>query len=106
MPYITGKVIEWVDDTDYPGTVRIEVIDADGKKWYFTEKNVVVDDDNLLSPDKKYPIDIPLACKIVKKDKDYITVSTQEPWGLETEDGVSEFRMNASQVSKSSPHVK
>ena len=96
--YVRARVTEWVSDSPFPGVVRVEMVDAADRTWTFEDKAPMFDERSELSRDSKYPMDIRLACTIVERRSDSVDISTAEPWGLVTIDGVSKFVMKPEQV--------
>lgn len=99
---IKGRVIRWVSDEPNPGIVEVEIVDAFGRVWTFVDKAPMFDEDALLTSLATYPIPISLRCLIVDSSDGFLTVSTAEPHGLETVDGVSEFVVSSDQIETSS----
>jgi len=96
---IKGRATRWLGDEPNPGIVEVEIVDAFGRVWTFVDKAPIFDEDAHLTRMASYPIPILLECLIVDSSDGLLTVSTVEPHGLETVDGVSQFVVSNDQVA-------
>jgi hypothetical protein len=99
VTYVRARALRWVSDDPFPGLVEVELTDADGKSWRFVDKSPMFDPGDRLRSDSFYPVDLSLACVVVERRADTVTVSTADPWGLEAVDGTFQFVMKTDQVS-------
>jgi hypothetical protein len=69
---------------------------------YSFDKAPIFDGANILRRDSSYPIDVDIACTVVRHiptdDGGRTLISTIKPWGIETEEGQHEFIMKPDQV--------
>ena len=87
------EAIEWVD-TDWPGWVRVRLIDADGQPWFLTDKVPIFFAD--FGPDTAMPVAVHLACDIVGEDGDRLLVVPR--WHVVADDGTCEFSVRRDQL--------
>jgi hypothetical protein len=95
------SVVEYVDD-HFPGWVKCEFLDASGSAQTIIEKVPVVSAVDIL-PTSIFPMEIWLACVVLEGWKDsqgreLVRVSTDQPWSVESIDGVTEFVVFADQI--------
>ena len=91
-------------NNDQPGYVECAFKDAWDKEHIVHEKVPIVTDKDL-DFDSNYPQEAVLRCKILKEsnNKDgrkIISVTTSEPWGIETVEGLEEFDLLDEQIEK------
>lgn len=101
IAYLRARAVRWVDDYPFPGVVEVTLTDGSGMTWTFVDKYPMFDSEDKLKPDSSYPIDLLLACTIVERTGDGVTVSTSEPWDLETVDGSFQLVTRPDQVLSS-----
>jgi hypothetical protein len=102
MPaYVRATVTRWIADEPFPGLVEVVLVDATGQGWIFVDKSAMFDPNDVLRSTSSYPTELRLACTVVRRTAEDVTVSTAEPWGLETTEGKSTFVMLPSQVEES-----
>jgi uncharacterized protein YodC (DUF2158 family) len=94
MRFIRMKITSFISD-DQPGFVECKFYDAWNKEHTVQEKIPVVTE-KYLHENSKYPQDGEIACEIIKewKDKDeriIFTVTTEKPWEINTNEGLTEF---------------
>lgn len=102
MPTIPITMTRFVSD-DFPFWVAFQLVDAHGTVHEFVEKEPVITCDHL-TPDSAYPIAATVACSVLGSWRDaagvqVVKVSVDQPWGLESTSGLTEFVMLASLVS-------
>ena len=90
-------ITEYVDD-HFPGWVRCQLTDAEGRAWIFTEKVPVVSPEDL-GPSSTYPRPAWIACRVLSRamkdrGREVVEIDTAELWGIESADGVSRFRVS------------
>jgi hypothetical protein len=99
---VRARAVAWVSDEPLPGVVRVEMLDGDGRTHVFVDKAPIFDASNRLRRDSSYPIDVDIACAVVRHVlTDHgrrMLISTAEPWGIETVDGEHEFMMKPDQL--------
>lgn len=87
MTAVLGRVVEWVSD-DFPGWVKVEVTDAEGRVLTFVDK-VPIFGVERMDATTSLPEDVWLSCERLPKADNRIRVSLRH--GVETADGVREF---------------
>lgn len=101
MTSLRVSIVRFVD-SDQPGWVECELVDAHGLRHKFQEKVPIVSTDELHAG-SQYPCEGLIACRVVspsgnsKRDSTLI-VDTCEPDGVESIDGVSRFMIQPSQL--------
>lgn len=100
--FVPARVVAWLGDEPFPGTVQVELVDGDGRVWVFADKAPMFDAGDVLRRDSVYPMDIEIACTVLHRVETpaggRLVVSTAEPWGIETANGQHEFSMRPDQV--------
>ena len=95
MTGIKVQITRFVD-AGQPGFVECQFTDAHNKTWSIIEKLPIVTSADLWS-DSIYPQPGVIGCDVVKRFKDaageIIAVNTEEPYGIETLDGVAQFEV-------------
>jgi hypothetical protein len=86
------EAVEWVD-TDWPGWIKVCLIDADGKAWFFVDKVPVFGVD--IGPETELPTPVSLYCDVVGDDDQAIIIAPR--WNIAAEDGTSQFRVGPAQ---------
>ena len=98
-------MIERFVDPHQPGFVECSIIDAWNKKHLFIDKVPVVAIEDL-DETSSYPQPGVIACEILKEWTDdagriILSVTTQHPWAIESNDGLYEFDILAEQLTTS-----
>lgn len=80
---------------DQPGWVECCLTDAWKNEWYFEEKVPVVSGSHL-DAQSSYPRPGAIACNVLRESQDatgrqIITIDTNEPWGVTSSSGTTEF---------------
>lgn len=106
MTSVTAQAVRWVSDEPIPGWVEVQLTDVHGVVWSLFDKPPVFDGADLLTPDAVYPIDVQVSCEVVGREvpadgTEVLTISTRQPWGVETPGGRSEFQVDPNQVTTS-----
>ncbi|MGW4154587.1 hypothetical protein ACWEDF_15690 [Micromonospora chersina] len=93
------EAIAWVDE-DWPGWVRVRLVDADGRTWFFVDKVPIffVDDD--IPPGASLPRPAFVRCYVVGQQEDQILVVSTVPDHVEAEDGTTQFRVRPNQLER------
>ena len=96
------EIVRFVDDYQ-PGIVQCEFVDADGRRHTFVEKVPIVSLEDL-NASSEYPRGGSARCRIRSRwrdanGRDLVTVSTAEPFGIESTEGLSEFVVLEAQLS-------
>lgn len=94
MAEVLGRVTEWVSD-DFPGWVKVEVTDADGRLLTFIDKVPLLVYEPL-DPSTALPKVVWLACDARPESVNRVHVTLRH--GLETVDGVKEFQVHRDHV--------
>ena len=99
---INVRIVRWISD-DNPGWVECEFTDVDGRTWLFREKWPVVSSE-LIDGTSAFPCPGVIACQVIGSKsgndaRDEIEVDTTQPWGVESVEGVSRFRVFSDQLS-------
>jgi hypothetical protein len=89
MHYVRVQLLRCVD-RGCPGFVECELVDADGKRWLFTEKIPVVTTEDV-SLDGPFPQPGVVACEVVDSMGDRLIIDTETPWGVQAADGTHRF---------------
>src|SRR5688500_18444538 len=103
MTRVRCQAVRWVSDEPQPGWVEVQLTDADGVVWSLFDKPPVFDAHDLLTPDAAYPLEGEMDCESLSRAADasgreLVTISTQRPWGVETETGRDLFRVAPHQL--------
>ncbi len=89
MPRVAVAIVRYIDDHQ-PGFVECELTDVHNRRWLFEEKVPIVSDENLLAT-TSYPREGFIACRILERHALGVRITTAEPCGVESVEGVSEF---------------
>jgi hypothetical protein len=97
--FLRCEAVAWVDQ-NWPGWIRVRLIDATGRSWYFVDKVPIFH-----MNDSAGAIDFPAAafirCRIIGEDSnDVISVSTAAPDFVEAEDGTTEFGVPRKRIER------
>ncbi|MGW3856103.1 hypothetical protein [Micromonospora arida] len=96
--FLRCEVVAWVSQ-EFPGWVRVRLVDADGKSWFFVDK-VPVFTGGQLSADTRLPAAAHVRCGIVRHDDDRAVVISTAPDGVEAEGGRRLFRIREDQLDR------
>jgi hypothetical protein len=99
---ITVQIVRFVDESQ-PRWVECELVDANGRRHLIIDKVPIFTLDDLRA-ESKYPVPGIVRCEVLRKYKDergreVVHVSTAQPWGIESTEGLSEFILPASLVT-------
>ena len=96
--FLRCEVVAWVSQ-EFPGWVRVRLVDADGKSWFFVDK-VPVFTGGQLSADTRLPAPVHVRCGIVRHDDDRALVISTAPDWVEAEGGRRLFRVREDQLDR------
>ncbi|MEU5786098.1 hypothetical protein ABZ754_00020 [Micromonospora purpureochromogenes] len=92
------EVVAWVSQ-DFPGWVRVRLVDADAKSWFFVDK-VPVFTGGQVDADTRLPAPVHLRCSIVGNDEEGVLVISTHPDAVEAEGGQTLFRVREDQLDR------
>ena len=98
LVFVKARATRWVSDEPFPGLVEVELTDGSGKAWTFVDKYPMFGPGDDLRPDGRYPINLTLACTVIDRTSNTVTISTAQPWGLESVNGTYHFVMRPDQI--------
>jgi hypothetical protein len=90
--------VRWVGDDPFPGLVEVAFPDVDGARHVLVDKPPVFGGADGLGPGTAYPVAVKLDCEVLRVSQDAVVITTEGPWGVETPDGRTEFRVDACQL--------
>lgn len=100
MLLVKMRVLAWLGSEPFPGIVEVELIDARGRNWRFVDKAPIFAGD--LRADGVYPVDILVGCTELSRTRtegrELVTISTAEPWGIESREGCWVFEVTPDQL--------
>lgn len=85
------RAVRWVADEPQPGLVECRLVDADGVEHVLIDKTAIFDSDARLRPDASYPIELKLACRVVRDGDTDVVVELAHH--VESVDGLRTFRV-------------
>ncbi|MEU8393339.1 hypothetical protein [Micromonospora sp. NPDC048843] len=95
--HLRCEAVSWISH-DFPGWVRVRLVDVNSTSWYFVDKVPVFTADKSRLEDR-LPAPVHIMCSIVGRDDEALVVSTA-PCGVEAEDGQRLFRVHPSQLDR------
>jgi hypothetical protein len=103
MIAVAISILRVVDNGSWPEFVECELTDRCGKKWRFVEKLPVIERDGV-AVSNSYPRPGVIACQFVMAGRDdqgraFVEIDTQQPWGVESVEGVARFQVLAEQLT-------
>lgn len=96
MPEVYVRAMRWVSD-DLPGFVECHLVDVDGVEHVLIDKAPVFDDGERLRPDAAYPIDLKLACRVLRESDADVVVELAHH--VESVEGLRTFRVPRTSVA-------
>jgi hypothetical protein len=98
------EIVRWVEDYQ-PGIVACELVDAEGRRHAFIGKVPIYSTEDYLDAKSTYPRRGAVRCTVLGRWKDadgrnLVRVSTAEPDGEESTEGLDEFVVSTAQVSR------
>lgn len=98
MYYLKVKIEKYVS-CNQPGFVSCIFKDVNGKEWRIIEKIPVLTANDI--PKEKLPLEgFYVAGEILSEETDKIYFNISKPWGIETEDGETKFKIFRHQLSE------
>jgi hypothetical protein len=102
MPDLMVQIVRFAD-SHQPGWVECEFADAEGRRHLIIEKVPVVTAEDL-DADSKYPKPGTVRCQIIRryrneKGKEFVCITTDRPFGIESTEGLSEFTVPANLIT-------
>jgi hypothetical protein len=90
-------------DAAFPGWVECELVDAEGRRHIIKDK-VPMSTVEDLDADSRYPVEGCVLCEVLERYQDgegqeLARISTKEPYGIESSEGLTEFTVPASCTS-------
>jgi hypothetical protein len=103
MNFISANIVRFVDPHQ-PGFVECEFLDAAGRRHTLTDK-VPIFTAEMLDAESTYPVPGKIPCEVLERFNDEVgqelaRVTTSKPCDIDSADGLSEFTIFASLVSK------
>lgn len=89
------EAVEWVD-ADWPGRIRVRLVDADRRAWFLVDKVPVFFAQDF-GPETPMPVPVDLLCDVVAEEDDQVVVVAPR-WDVEAEDGTTRFRVRRSDL--------
>ncbi|WP_422742711.1 hypothetical protein ACN27B_30165 [Micromonospora sp. WMMD754] len=93
------EAIAWVDE-DWPGWVRVRLVDADGRNWFFVDKVPIFFAEDGTLPGTALPRPAFVRCHVVVQQEDQVLVVSTAPDHVEAEDGTTQFRVRPNQLER------
>ncbi|MFG3422341.1 hypothetical protein [Micromonospora sp. NPDC048063] len=93
------EAIAWVDEDWQPGWVRVRLVDADGRTWFFVDKVPIFFDDDV-PPGASLPRPAFVRCYVVGQQEDQSLIVNTVPDHVEAEDGTTQFRVRPNQLAR------
>lgn len=93
------EAIAWIDE-DWPRRVRVRLVDADGRTWFFVDKVPIFFVDDGISPGASLPRPAFVRCCVVGQQEDQVLVVSTLPDHVEAEDGTTQFRVRPNQLER------
>lgn len=91
--------IRYLSTDPQPGIMLVVLTYADGVEWKLVDKTVIFCEEDITA-ETSFPFSLEVACTIVEDRGDRVVVSTEEPWSIETRDGVSRLTVQREQVRR------
>lgn len=95
------EAIAWVDE-DWPGWVRVRLVDAHGRIWFFVDKVPIFFVDEDILPGTSLPRPAFVRCYVVGQPEDQILVVSTTLDHVEAEAGTTHFRVRPNQIERAS----
>ncbi|WCN83172.1 hypothetical protein [Micromonospora sp. LH3U1] len=95
--HLRCEAVSWISH-DFPGWLRVRLVDVNNTSWYFVDKVPVFTADNSRL-EARLPAPVHILCSIVNRDDGALVVSTA-PHGVEAEDGQCLFRVHPGQLDR------
>ncbi len=96
-----GEAISWVDLDGWPPTIRVRLVDADAREWFFVDKVLIFDQDfDLTTP---FPAPVGILCEILSATTDRVFVMTKDG-RPDADDGTTRFVVRRDQIADEPLH--
>jgi hypothetical protein len=93
-----------VVDEHFPRRLRVRLIDAGGRAWFFVDKEPVFSASAEPVREPDLPAPVVIRCEVLGvSEAGVVTVSTARPDGVEAEDGTTAFEVRPDQVERPEP---
>jgi hypothetical protein len=93
------EAIAW-EDHDWPGWIRVRLVDATGQSWFFIDKVPIFFSDDLVGA-INFPAPVLVRCRVVSEGPgDVVTVSTAAPDAVEAQDRTTTFQVRVDQIER------
>ncbi|MGW1062181.1 hypothetical protein [Micromonospora rubida] len=93
------EAIAWVNE-DWPGWVRVRLVDADGRTWFFVDKVPIFFGEDDISFGASLPRPAFVRCYVIGQQEDQILVVSTVPDHVEAEDGTTQFRVRPNELER------
>ena len=87
MPQLKMRVVS-IDEENFPASIKFELVDVFGTTHMFSEKLPVIGIEI-----QEIPYTTWIECTVSDKRTSSVLVSTQDPYGVESENGNTEFEI-------------
>lgn len=95
--HLRVMAVEYIDW--FPGFIKCELIDIHGTMHTFVDKlPVMCGADSQHGNSSLYPIEVTFKVKVVNQFEQYCLISTTEPNGIKSENGIAEFEVKKDQL--------
>ena len=104
MAEVACQVVRWEADEPWPGLVEAQLTDSGGRVWSFTDKEPIFLSQEVVGRLSRFPVAAVIRCRVIGRElladgREVVTVDTGRPDGLDSDRGVTIFRVPASAVS-------
>lgn len=100
MTTVRVVISRFVSDVPQPGTVEAVLTDIEGKEHKIIDKVPIFSAESLTAKDE-YPKDGVVSCQILERWIDCITINTEKPDGVESEEHITVFRVSPQLIIES-----
>ncbi|MEU8423105.1 hypothetical protein AB0C15_19735 [Micromonospora sp. NPDC048835] len=91
------EAIAWVDE-DWPGWVRVRLVDADGRTWYFVDKVPIFFGEDDIPLGAALPRSVFVRCHVVGQQEGQILFVSTALDKVEADGGETQFRVRSNQL--------
>jgi hypothetical protein len=90
-----------VVDEHFPRRLRVRLVDAAGRSWFFVDKEPVFSASDRAIREPDLPAPVVIRCEVLgASGAGLVTVSTARPDGVEAEDGTTTFDVRADSFAR------